>query len=390
MNYQSALPHYDLDNQRVILRADLNVPINNGVIADDYRLQAILPSIDLILKKNGSITLLTHIGRPQKQDPSLSTQILVPWFAQHNYRVSWAKDIEHAKELINTPSNPIVLLENLRFYPEEKTQDSNFAHKLSTLGTYYINDAFGALHRNDTSITTLPQLFAPDHRTIGLLVEKELKILSKLTNNPAQPFVMILGGGKVKDKLPVIENLLSLTHTILLCPAIVATFLKAQGQEVGKSLVDATALELCRATLEKAKKHNVQILLPVDYLIAHNTLDGIIDTVDAQNFPVDGIALSIGPKTIELYSQSIHNASTLFFNCAMGFLSIKRSLEGTQALLEAMANAKAFSVVGGGDSVAAAQRSGLANEIDFLSTGGGATLTYLSGKKLPGLQAVLK
>ena len=355
MNYQSELPHYNLNNQRVILRADLNVPLSNGHIVDDYRLQALLPTIDLILKKKGSITLLTHLGRPQKQEASLSTQILVPWFARHNYQVSWAKDIDQAKQLLNAPDNQIVLLENLRFYPEEKTQNQDFAAQLSTLGDYYINDAFGALHRTDTSIATLPQLFAPDHKTIGLLVEKELRILNKLTQNPAQPFVMILGGGKVKDKLPVIENLLIHTKTILLCPAIVATFLKAQGKEVGKSLIDETAFELCLATLKKAEENNVQILFPVDYVIARHSLDGIIETIDAQDFPEDGIALSIGPKTITLFNQIIKNAATLFFNCAMGFLSIKKSLEGTQALLQTIASAKGFSIVGGGDSVAAAR-----------------------------------
>lgn len=390
MNYQSALAHYNLDNQRVILRADLNVPINNGIITDDYRLKAILPTIDLILKKNGAITLLTHIGRPQKQEASLSTRILVQWFAARNYTISWASNIKQAQSLIATPGNPIVLLENLRFYPEEKAQDQNFALALSSLGNYYVNDAFGTLHRQDSSITLLPLQFKPDHRTIGLLVEKELLVLSKLIDNPAQPFVLILGGGKVKDKLPVIENLLTKTHTILLCPAIVATFLKARGQEVGKSLVDQTALELCKIIEEKAQKNNVRILVPVDYLIAHNDLDGILETVNADNFPADGIALSIGQKTIELYTRVIGQAGTIFFNCAMGFLQKEKSLEGTQKLLQAIANAHAFSVVGGGDSVAAVVRAGLSNKIGFLSTGGGATLTYLSGKKLPGLQALMQ
>jgi phosphoglycerate kinase len=390
ISYESKLPTYNLENQRVILRADLNVPIENGSISDDFRLLGLLPTLDFIREKKGLITLITHIGRPKNREALLSTRILIPWFERRGYHITWANDIETAQQLIKSPENEIVLLENIRFYPEEKTGDVSFAQKLSTLGIYYINDAFGAMHRSDTSITLLPQLFDSNHKTIGFLVEKELKALNKLIENPAQPFVMILGGGKVKDKLPVIENLLSLTSTILLCPAIVATFLKAQGQEVGNSLVDQTAIELCKAIVEKARKQNVEILLPIDYVIAHKTINGTIETIDAQDFPADGIALSIGPETIKLYTQSINTASTLFFNCAMGFASVPKSLQGTQLLLQALAHAQAFSVVGGGDSVAAARRSGLSDEIDFLSTGGGATLTYLSGKILPGLQALCK
>lgn len=388
MTYISQLPQYDLTNKRVIVRADLNVPLNNGTIVDDYRLQAILPTLDLIRAKGGLITLMAHIGRPKKQEPALSTKLLINWFAQKNYHLIWAKDIERAQELTASNENKIVLLENLRFFPEEKNHDAHFAQKLSTLGTFYVNDAFGALHRDDTSITLLPKLFLADHRTIGLLVEKELSVLAALVTNPKEPFVIILGGGKVKDKLPVIENLLNHAQAILLCPAIVATFLKAMGKEVGKSLVDDTALDACKAIIKKAANRNIQLSFPLDFLIAHGTITGPIETIDIDSFPQDGIALSIGPKTIENYAATIRKANTIFYNAAMGFLDIPESLKGTHALLQAIANAQAFSVVGGGDSVAAVQRARLSSSIDFLSTGGGATLTYLSGKKLPGLDAI--
>ena len=285
MYYTSALPTYDLNNKRVILRADLNVPLDNGIIVDDYRLQAILPTIDLILKKKGTITLLTHIGRPKKQEVLLSTKLLLDWFTQRNYTVSWAATIDEALQLINMPIKSILMVENLRFYPEEKNQDLSFAKKLSTLGDFYVNDAFGALHRTDTSITALPTFFAPDHRTIGLLVEKELTTLAKLIDKPQKPFVIILGGGKVKDKVPLIENFLHHSNTILLCPAIVTTFLKAIGQEVGKSLVDETALELCKSIIEKAKSRGIEIVFPTDYLIAHQTIQGTREIVGAHNFP---------------------------------------------------------------------------------------------------------
>jgi phosphoglycerate kinase len=386
--YVSALAHYNLENERVILRADLNVPINQSGIADDYRLQAILPTMDLILKKGGSITLLTHIGRPKNQESSLSTKILLPWFKQRNYEITWAKDILHAQNLIKPASNRIVLLENLRFFPGEKNHDKHFAQSLSLLGEYFVNDAFGALHREDSSITLLPEFFIPEHRTIGLLVEKELKMLSRLVQKPRKPFVLVLGGGKVRDKLPVIANLLDHAQSILLCPAIVNTFIKAQGYETGKSLIDESALDLCRDIIEKAKKKNVQIYFPQDYLIVRESLEGSLETVVAEQVPHNGIIISLGDKTIKLYGDIIHNAGTIFFNAAMGFVKIENSLQATQALLRAVAKSEAFSVVGGGDSVAAAQKAGICDSIDFLSTGGGATLAYLSGAPLPGLFAL--
>lgn len=388
MHYVSALPSYDLHNKRVILRADLNVPLNNGTITDDYRLQAILPTIDAILKKGGYITLLTHIGRPKNNEPLLSTKILLSWFAQKNYSISWAASIDEAEHLLNTSIHPILLVENLRFYPEEKKGDIIFAKKLSTFGDFYINDAFGALHRNDTSIALLPTLFDFHHKTIGLLVEKELKMLTQLLHEPQKPFVIVVGGGKVKDKIPVIENLLHHAQTIALCPALAATFLKAMGKEVGKSLVDETVIPLCTSIIEKAKKFHVSLVFPLDYLIAYDTMQGNIEIISAEKFPHNGIALSIGPRTIAYYATILQDAKKIFFNAAMGFWNIPESLLGTQALLRAIAQSPAFSVVGGGDSVAAAHQEGLSQTIDFLSTGGGATLTYLSGKELPGLQAL--
>ena len=312
----------------------------------------------------------------------------MPWFTHKSYQIDFASNIEQAAKLKKNGTHQIILLDNLRFFPGEKAGDINFAHQLAALGDFYVNDAFGSLHREDSSITLLPSLFAQDHRTIGLLVEKELAMLNKLLYTPEKPFIMILGGGKVSDKLPLIENALNRVQSILLCPAIVCTFLKAQGFEMGKSLVDTAALPLCKNIIEKAAQLNVQLLFPLDFLIALDTKNGATKTVDISHFPANGIALSIGPKTIAHYDTIIQQAHTIFFNAAMGFLDVPESLLGTQELLHVVAQSNALSVVGGGDSVAAAMAAGLSGKLGFLSTGGGATLMYLSGKILPGLAAL--
>lgn len=388
MHYTSTLPSIPLQDMRVIVRADLNVPITDGIIVDDYRLEALRPTIDLILKKRGLITLITHIGRPKNQEPELSTKILVPWFAKHGYTVSWAANIAQAQSLIAKHQNSFVILENLRFYPEEKSKDLLFAQQLKTLGDFYVNDAFATLHRDDTSITMLPSLFSHDRKTIGLLVEKELNALDPLLTNPQKPYTVVLGGGKVHDKLPVIEHLLAHVSTILLCPALSNTVLKAMGQTTGISLVDQTALSLCNAIIQKAQELSIPLLYPLDYLIALDTINGPLSYVDAEKFPARGLALSIGPRTVEHYASIIKNSRTIFFNAAMGFRAIPKSQQSGYDLLRAIASSSAYSVVGGGDSVAMVHEIGLEHSISFLSTGGGATLTYLSGKELPGLKAI--
>lgn len=389
MQKVSALHNYDLENKRVFLRADLNIPLYNGVILDDYRLQAILPTLDLILQKKGTIVLATHIGRPKGVDPLLSTKIIVPWFENRGYKIEHISDLETAYQKTMEIKGKILLLENLRFFPGEKADDQTFAQLLASLGDYYVNDAFGTLHRTDSSIFLVPQFFNTTHHTIGLLVEKELKTLSKLIETPQHPFILIIGGGKVHDKLPILKNLLAKTTTILLCPAIVFTFLKALGHEVGKSLVDNSALASCKEFLAYAAQQKVEILFPLDYQIAENTLDGQLNIVEADKMPHNGFGISVGPKTLKLYIEKINKARMIFYNAAMGFPSRPETLQGTSTLLQALAISPAFSVIGGGDSVAAAQKCGIKNSLNtYLSTGGGATLAYLAGERLPGLEAL--
>lgn len=387
MSCKSHIEQWNLENQRLFLRADLNVPLLDGKILDDHRISSLLPTINLIQNKGAKIILATHIGRPKEPTEELSTRILIPWFMHHGYTIDFASTPEEAvkKSLIN--NDAIVLLENLRFFPGEKNKELQFAQKLAQTADYYVNDAFAALHRDDASIALLPTLFAPDKRSIGLLVAHELQSLQKL-KNPKKPFVFIAGGGKVIDKLPLFEGFLDKLSAVLLCPAFVFTFMKAAGQEVGKSLVYPDADQLIKDFLAKAKKQNVKIIYPKDFLITRNSLTGPLTIVKANTIPNDGFGISIGPETIKTFQPYIRNAKTILYNCAMGFFERPETLEGTHKLLKMVGLSKGYSVIAGGESVAATNYFGLQNKMNYLTTGGGALLTYLAGKKLPGLQVL--
>ena len=380
------LNQFNLNNKRVLLRVDLNVPLSQGTISDDYRLNTVIPTLNY-LQKNGAITFIaTHLGRPNgKYDPSLSTQKLIPWFKKHDYPITFEPDLKKASQITYPPST-FVMLENMRFFPGEQNQDPAFAQQLSSLADYYVNDAFGALHRNDTSVSLVAHYFPEDKKTIGFLIEKELQELDALKHNPSQPFILIIGGGKVDTKLSLIANMLDSISTILLCPAVVFTFLKALGKEVGKSLVDNASLHSAENIINQANKKNIQLLFPLDYHIAHNTIDGNLKYINADEFGSNDIGISIGPKTVVQWCPIIKQAKTIFVNAAMGFTQRPETLNSLKSLLKCVTTSSAHTVVGGGDSVAAVIRFGFANKIDFLSTGGGATLTYLSGNPLPGLQ----
>ncbi len=386
----SRLPSWHIKNKRILLRADLNVPLANKKIINDFRLQSLRDTIDYILAHDGTVILATHIGRPQKYDPSLSTKILLPWFKKHGYPIIFAKNLNDAYQKSKTAKKQIILLENMRFFPGEKKQDPSFAEQLARLGDFYVNDAFGTLHRTDTSITLTAQEFPPENRTIGLLVEKELNMLNKLLHNPAQPFVLIVGGGKVTDKIPLIQNLLDKVETILLCPAIVFTFFKAIGKPVGNSLIDNHMLKICKSILTQAKKQKVSILFPIDFQVAQGSIDGPLTIASADEITPDSIGISIGPKTIAAWEPIIKQAGTIFLNGSIGFTHKPATLTGMGSILDAMSKAPGISIIAGGDSVAAANNLNFAHQIDYLSTGGGVTLAYLSGQKLPGLTIINK
>lgn len=355
-------------------------------IANDYRLQAILPTLEFIKKRGGTIVLVTHIGRPQKADPKLSTKILQPWFEKYGFTVDFAPDIQSAYKKSLEKKADITLLENIRFFPEEKSQDRLFARELARLGDFYVNDAFATLHRDDTSVTLVAEEFDSDHKTIGLLVEKEIKKLSSLLHEKLQrPFVVIVGGGKPETKIPLISAFLNYADIIAICPALVFTFNKALGKEVGKSLVDDTLLDTAKSIIKKANSTQVELIFPTDYQILQS-MQSPITTVTQENFPKDGIGISLGPKSLLHVQQSIKQAGTIFFNCAMGLSERKDTQKNSIILLQTIAESSAYSIVAGGNSVELAFQTGLADKIGYLSTGGGATLQFLATGELPGLR----
>ncbi len=383
---KSHLPFMYLSQKRIFLRADLNVALVDGKVVEPFRLQAILPTINLILSKGGLILLATHIGRPVGIEPSLSTYALMPFFEQAGYTIAFAPSIEAAQKLIDSKAYQIVLLENLRFWPQEYAPHLLFAHQLRKLTDIYVNDAFATLHRNNSSLTLLPTLFLPQERTIGLLVERELKALNYLTDKPEQPFLLIMGGGKVEDKLPCIEALLPKISKVLLCPAMVFTFLQALDKPVGRSLVAHKLIDLARKILIQAQEQNKDMLFPEDYLVAEKTFDGTLSTVSAEKFPADAVGIAIGPLTVERYKKEIAQAKTIFFNAAMvNMHKFNETSSALKSLLVAIAESNAYSVIGGGESVAAAKIFKVTDQISYCSTGGGATLALLSGQELPGL-----
>lgn len=378
--------HWNLANKRTFLRADLNVPLADGKITSDFRLKSILPTLDFILNHQGSVILATHLGRPENHEPELSTKILVSWFQHLGYSIIFIQDIATIPQLPIIPQQ-IILIENLRFFPGEKNEDPFFAKQLARTAYYYINDAFGVIHDHDCSVTLLPFEFPENRRSIGFLMEKELRALDILKNNPPRPFLAILGGKKIKDKLPLIRNLVTKVDTLALCPALCFSFLKALNKPVGKSLVDNNMLKLCKKTILDMEQSGVSYLFPIDYQITYNSINKPFSIVSATDFPENAIGISIGPKTVALLTKEINRAKTIFLNCAMGFADKPETRISTQEIINAMAQSSAKTIIAGGDSVDAALSTKNYQSIDHLSSGGGAALAYLSNTLLPGLIA---
>jgi len=380
----------------VLLRADFNVPLRDGKIDDDLRITAALPTIHWLLERDCKIVACSHLGRPKgKVDPKYS---LAPVAArlgellgsdvELSPGVADFDSIERAQEL---DCGRVLLLENLRFYAEEEANDPAFAKKLAGLCQIYVNDAFGSAHRAHASTEGITH-FA-QRAVAGLLMEKELNYLGKALTNPAKPFVAILGGAKVSDKIEVIENLLTKVDAILIGGGMAYTFLKAQGLEVGKSLVETDKLDIARQVMASAKSGNVRFLLPVDHVLANRFAPDAKTKIVGGNepFPAEWMALDIGPKTVDLFAGEIAEASTIVWNGPMGVFEMQPFAHGTTAIAELVAaNRDAVSIVGGGDSVSAIKQAGVTDRITHISTGGGASLEFLEGKVLPGVDALLK
>lgn len=383
----------DVAGKRVFVRVDFNVPIRDGVIGDDTRIRETLPTIRYLVEKGAKIILASHLGRPKGQ---VVEEFRLTPVASRLSELLDGKPVAKADEAIGDAvkaqvdklaNGDILLLENVRFYPGEETNDPEFAKALAELADIYVNDAFGAAHRAHASTEGIAH-----HVTAavsGLLMEKELSVLSKALGNPERPFTAIIGGAKVKDKIGVIENLLNIADTILIGGGLSYTFFKAQGYEIGKSLVDNEKLDLASSFIAKAKEKGVAFHLPVDIVVT----DDFSPTANTKIVPVDGIpadweGIDIGPKTREIYSEVIKNSKLIVWNGPMGVFEMEPFAHGTRAVAEACANTAGYTVLGGGDSAAAAEKFQLAERMDHISTGGGASLEFMEGKALPGVVAL--
>lgn len=382
----------DVKGKRVLVRVDFNVPMNEqGEIVDDKRITAALPSIEYLIDHEAKVILMSHFGRPKGQvvdamrmDPiaaRLAELLDKPVLKLDNCIGGEVQNV------VNKMKNgDVVLLENVRFHPEEEANDQTFAKQLASLGELYVNDAFGTSHRAHASTAGVAQYLPA---VAGFLMEKELEFLDQAVNNPKRPFVAILGGAKVKDKIAVIESLLNKVDVLIIGGGMAYTFLQAKGYEVGNSLLDKDRVEFCREILQQVEAKDVKILLPVDVVIAKEfAADAENKVVAADNIPMDWQGLDIGPKTIALFSEAIKHAATVVWNGPMGVFEWPAFASGTNSIAEALAKSKAITIIGGGDSAAAVEQAGLAHEITHVSTGGGASLEFLEGKELPGVAAL--
>ena len=386
------LDQLSLQGKQVFVRLDLNVPLEGKRITDDNRIVEALPTLQYILEQGGRPVLASHLGRPKgKKKPEFSLEPVGSHIAALTHReVLLAEDcIGDAAKVVmqHQRDGQIVLLENLRFHDEEEANDAEFARKLMGNTTVYIDDAFGALHRAHASVDALARLY-PD-RGMGFLVEKELRHLDKLRKAPEHPYVVILGGAKVSDKIKIIESLLDKANTLIIGGAMAYTFLMAQGRNMGKSLVEVDKLQLASRLLERAALRNVKVLLPSDHVVATDVdaSQGTRVTAGIDIQP-EFMGLDIGPQTITQFKAALEGARTIFWNGPMGLFEKDAFAAGTRAMAEALSVSSAFTVAGGGDTVAALSDAGLKDKITHVSTGGGASLEFLEGRTLPGLAAL--
>ena len=392
----------DLAHKHVFMRVDFNVPLSEDgrEIMDDTRIRETLPTLEFALRHKAKLILASHLGRPKgKPNPKYSLRPLVDrlrMLLDHHLgeqvNVAFSPDCvgELATELSRQlESGQVLLLENLRFHAEEEANDPKFAQQLASLCEIYINDAFGSAHRAHASTEGITHFVKTS--VAGLLMEKELNWLGKALEEPARPFVAILGGAKVSDKIEVIDNLLSKVDAILIGGGMAYTFLKAKGQETGKSLVEADKIDVAKEALAKAEERGVRFLLPVDHVLADKfAADAKTQHFSGdESFPSEWMGLDIGPQTVALFAKEIGDASTIVWNGPMGVFEFPAFAVGTTQIAKAVAaNQDAVSIVGGGDSVSAVKQAGVADKITHISTGGGASLEFLEGKKLPGVEAL--
>lgn len=381
----------DLAGKRVFLRADLNAPLEGGAVSDDNRLRAVVPSIEHALGAGASVVLASHLGRPKgKPAPEFSLRPVADRLGVLLGRtVALAPDCvgpEVEGQARGLEAGELLLLENLRFHKEEEANDDAFARGLAALADVYVNDAFAAAHRAHASIAAITKHLQP--AVAGLLMQRELDALGRVLEAPARPVLAILGGAKASDKLTLVENLLGRVQALAIGGGMAFTFLRALGHDVGRSLVEADHVETARRVMDTARRREVQIVLPVDVVVAAGLESSSGRTVSVREIPAGQMGLDIGPRSVERFTEAIRAAATIVWNGPMGVFERAPFAQGTMAVAHAVAGARAFSVVGGGDSVAAVNSAGVADRIGYISTAGGAFLEFLEGRALPGVDAL--
>ena len=384
----------NVQGKRVIVRCDFNVPMKEGVITDDIRIVSALPTVKYLMEQGAKVILMSHMGRPEGE-PNMKYTLkpvadrLTELLGQEVLFVSSPVVVDEAVKAAaaQLEEGRVMLLENVRFRKEETKNGADYAKELASLADIFVNDAFGTAHRAHSSTAGVADYLPA---VSGFLIEKEVEFLGNAVENPKRPFVAIMGGAKVGDKIPVIENLLKKVDTLIIGGGMSYTFYKAEGLEIGTSILDKDSLEIAPQLLKKAEEAGVKMLLPVDVVVADEfNNDAKTAIVDKDAIPADMMGLDIGPKTVELYKAAIAEAETIVWNGPMGVFEMENFAGGTRAVAEALAESKAVTVIGGGDSAAAVEQFGLADKMTHISTGGGASLEFLEGKVLPGV-AVLE